>query len=348
MKMPELLKIEGAFEADTLRILRGIPGIVAALRSANGPEREPVATLRYAGIHNSVAVQVKRRANAATAWQLVHVAQTRPELPRLLIADETTVEARGILVSHGIGVIDAAGNAHLELPGLLFHHEGHRRHAGTIPSTRLRGKAGVVAQALLLDPDRAWRVQDLATEAQVSIGLAHRALTRLEHEELVKTEGIGPRRVRRVTNPTALLDLWTEETSDRITRTPAFLLAQTPEQLIETLGANLERNGIGYALTGAAAASRIAPFITAIPVVEVWVSATAAVEELLDGAQAEAVATGPNVLFLQGKDDSPLAFRQPIDGLWLANPFRIYADLRHDPRRGREQADHLRREVIGF
>jgi hypothetical protein len=60
------------------------------------------------------------------------------------------------------------------------------------------------------------------------------------------------------------------------------------------------------------------------------------------------VTDGQNVVFLQAKDDAPLAFREKRNGLWLANRFRLYADLRRDPRRGREQADNLRREVIGF
>jgi hypothetical protein len=34
--------------------------------------------------------------------------------------------------------------------------------------------------------------------------------------------------------------------------------------------------------------------------------------------------------------------------VWLANRFRVYVDLRSDPQRGAEQADHLRREAIGF
>ena len=161
-------------------------------------------------------------------------------------------------------------------------------------------------------------------------------------------EGAGPRRVRRVTNPTALLDLWAEENVERTTRTPAHLLARTPQLLIKELGTNLARNGINYALTGAGAASLVAPFITAVPVAEVWVAATAAPEELYDGAQADPVTDGENVVFLQAKDDTPLAFREKKKGLWVANHFRLYADLRRDPRRGREQAENLRREVIGF
>ena len=129
-------------------------------------------------------------------------------------------------------------------------------------------------------PDRDWTVQDLAKDAGIATGLAHRVFARLEDEGIVAVEGTGPKRVRRVTNPTALLDLWAEEQVDRPTRTLGHLLAQTPQQLIEQLGANLGHAGIDYALTGAAGASLVAPFVTAIPVVDVWVTATAAPEEL--------------------------------------------------------------------
>jgi hypothetical protein len=269
----------------------------------------------------------------------------------VLIAGETTAEAREILTENGIGFIDGLQNVHVELPGLMFHIEGRthqRATGGKIPPTRLRGKAGVAAQALLLQPERAWAVNELAEEAGIAAGLAHRVLARLEAENLMTVEGAGPQRVRHLTNPAALFDLWAEEQTDRPRRTLGFLLAQTPQQLLARLGANLERGGIDYALTGAAGANLLAPFVTAIPVVEVWAAATAAREELLRGAGAEPVTEGQNVVFLQEKDDLPLAFRAQTNDIWVANPFRLYVDLRRDPRRGREQAEHLRQEVIGF
>ena len=119
-------------------------------------------------------------------------------------------------------------------------------------------------------------------------------------------------------------------------------------EVVERLGANLDRAGVDYALTGAAGASLLAPFVTAVPVTEVWVAATAAPEELLRGAGVDPVTDGQNVVFLQEKDDTPLAFREQAKGVWIANRFRLFADLRRDPRRGREQSDHLRQEVIGF
>ena len=114
------------------------------------------------------------------------------------------------------------------------------------------------------------------------------------------------------------------------------------------VGRNLADRGLDYALTGAAAASIVAPFVTAVPVADVWVTAGVAPGRLPDAAGGELVDTGYNVVFLQTKDDTPLAFRDQATGLWLVNRFRLYADLRRDPRRGQEQAAHLRREVIGF
>ena len=343
---PAVVNIEGPFEAEALRILRDVPGLTVIAEPGAG-DRRVDAILRFADQQAPIAVEFKQRANAATAWQLVHDAEAFADARILLIAGETTAEARKILDDNGIAVIDGLGNAHIELPGLMFHIEGRRRPSGTRP-TRLSGKAGVAAQALLLQPDRDWTVQGLARDAGIATGLAHRVFARLEDEGIVAVEGAGPKRVRRVTNPTALLDLWAEEQVDRPTRTLGHVLAQTPQQLIEQLGANLRHADIDYALTGAAGASLVAPFVTAIPVVDVWVTATAAPEELHHDAATNPVNEGQNVVFLQAKDDTPLAFREETNDVWVANRFRLYTDLRRDPRRGREQADHLREEVIKF
>lgn len=350
MNNQETINLIGPFEAEALRILRQIPGL-RVTHQPGGMDRRADAILWFAGTRRRVAVEFKQRVNAATAWQLRREAEERPETPILLVAGETTAEARRILGEHGVAVVDGLGNAHIELPGLLLHLEGKGRPGGLgaeKPPTRLRGKAGLAAQALLLDPERAWQVRDLANTAQISAGLAHRVLARLEVEGILAAEGAGPNRVRRLRNATALLDLWAEENVDRPRRTLGYLLAQTPQQLIKEVGRNLGSGGIDYALTGAAAASLVAPFVTAIPVAEVWVAAVAAPEQLYDAAHADPVTDGQNVVFLQAKDDTPLAFPEKADGLWVANRFRLYADLLRDPRRGREQAEHLRREVIGF
>jgi hypothetical protein len=112
---------------------------------------------------------------------------------------------------------------------------------------------------------------------------------------------------------------------------------------------DLDRQSVTHAMTGAAAAALRSPSVTATPVTELWIDETVLAGDLFSAVGAEAAETGHNLLLLQARDDLPLAFRsRTVEGLWVVNPLRLYVDLRADPRRGREQADNLREEVIGF
>jgi IclR-like helix-turn-helix domain-containing protein len=348
------VKIEGSFDALTGRLLNRLPDVEAIQREAKRPSGQATdAVVRFAGSKTPVTIEAKKRLNAAAARQVIALAEER-DLPVIAIAEETTADARRILADHGIGVVDGLGNTDLRLPGLWMHLEGHPERdrfgapSDTAPKTRLSGKTGVAAQALLLEPERGWKVHALATRADISRGLAHRMLVRLEDEGLVRAEGSGPRKVRVLTDRGGLLDLLVEETAVRPLKTPAFRLAQSPKALIRDVAKALEGKGVDYALTGAGAASLVAPFISAVPIVEVWVSAYLMADRVLDEFGMEKVETGQNIELLQANDDGPLMFRQPTKGVWVANPFRLYIDLLHDPRRGREQAEVLREEVIGF
>lgn len=349
MKNNETVKIVGPLPPAAIRVVRDLPGISVSTQPGRGDTGADVV-LHFAWSQLTVAVEFKRRVDAAIAWQIARSATERSDVPLVLIAEETTADARAILTEHNVSVLDGLGNAYIKVPGLLVRQEGsgrRSRHRTTRP-IRLGGKAGVVAEALMLDPARAWRVTELAERASVSTGLTHRVLTRLEAQHLVASEGRGPQRLRRVTDPTGLLDLWAEEQSGRYERRLGHLLAQSPRQLIDRLSANLSQAGITYALTGAAGASLIAPFATTVPVVQAWVSAHVAPEDLYDAADAEEVRDGANIILLQADDDLALAFREQINDSWVANRFRLYSDLRRDPRRGREQAQYLREEVIGW
>ena len=333
------------FEAGALRVLRSIPELAVTVDDERDPRGD--AVIRYADVEVPVALEFKVRVSSAAAHQIVHRAQQH-ETPTMVIAAEMTGGAREILEGAGIGSIDGLGNVRLALPGLLMRVTGTARPRRSAIPTRLSGKSSLVVQAMLLDVERSWHVSDLSQRCGVSAGLAHRVLRRLEDEGVVAADGTGPRKARRVSNPAALLDLWAEEHRDRPTRQPVFLLAGTDDQVIEILCEGLETAAVDYALTGTAAAARIAPLLTGVPVAEVWLSSTAAASELCEQLGATPVESGPNVVLLQERDDAPLAFRTRESGVWTANVFRLYVDARRDPRRGREQSDHLRREVIGF
>jgi hypothetical protein len=110
----------------------------------------------------------------------------------------------------------------------------------------------------------------------------------------------------------------------------------------------LDAAGMGHAVTGAAAAALVAPFVTAIPVSEIWVDSVVSLDDAVAAAGAEVVDMGSNLVLVQANGDEPLAFRRQAEAAWIVDPIRLFYDLRRDPRRGREQADRLRQEVIGF
>lgn len=340
-----IVNIGPGLEASVIQILRAIPELTVTVTQERSPRSD--AVVRYAGMETPVAIECKTRLSSAAAHLVVYQAR-QMDMPLVVVAAETTGKAREILAEEGIGLVDGIGNVRLDLPGLVMRITGLERVGRSAVPTRLSGKSGLVAQAMLLDVERSWHVADLGERCGVSAGLVHRVLRRLESESVVEAHGAGPAKTRRLANPTALLDLWAEEHRDRPSRRPAFLLAQTTDQLVRSLSSGLETAGVDYALTGAAAVALIAPFVTNVAIAEIWLGSTADAGEVCAGLGATPVESGPNVVFLQERDDGPLAFRTCADGVWTANVFRLYVDVRRDPRRGTEQSDHLRREVIGF
>jgi len=351
VKKPRPVKIRGPLDQEAVRILRDVPDV--AVEPAAPTQRRDIV-LQAGDVARVVEVKTQRTINAAAARQLAEYAkQLRGGAHLIVVARTTTEDARKLLDDAGVGLVDAAGNLHIQLPGIFVWAEGRREEGqtgrGGEPPVRLTGKAGVVAEALLTDVERDWKVQDLAERGGVSAALAHRVLVRLEREKLVEVKGAGPQRTRRVTNPTALLDLWAEELRDRgIRQERGFRLARDPRGQAKTLSRLLVHAGVDHAVTGAAGAALLAPFITAIPVVDVWVTETADLDDVLGGIKADRVQEGHNLVVRQVPGDGPLAFRRRVGEVWVASPFRLFHDLRQDPRRGREQADRLREEVIGF
>jgi DNA-binding IscR family transcriptional regulator len=352
VNIPEIVNIEGPVEQAALNILRDVPGVRTEVALGDGRRADVV--VRAGGVCHVVEVKAQATINAANAHQLVKIANGLPRDTHLLtVARKSTEEARRLLQDAGIGLIDAQGNIQIDLPGLFVWTKGYatgaEREDKDDPSVKLTGKAGIATQALLREPKRWWHVTELAAAAHVSPALAHRVFSRLERDDLITVEGAGPKRVRRVANATALLDLLAEELQDRrVKRVRAYHLERDARARARTLSVQLAAAGFDHAVTGPAGASRLAPFVTSIPVVDIWVTEAVDLDLAVEAVGAESVLEGHNVLLRQEPADAPLAFRNQVDGVWTVNPFRLYCDLRRDPRRGKEQADRLRQEVIGF
>jgi hypothetical protein len=343
------VKIAGQLPQDVRRVLAAIPGTEIVEEPSVTSDHRVDAIVTTSDRRYAIAIEARSRVNAATAHQLINRARQLGDMPLLVAAGQTTASARATLIEHGVAYVDAAGNAHVNMPGILIHVTADLQRPPTQRATpRLSGKASVVVQAILLDHDRPWKVTPLAETARVSTGLAHRVLARLEADGLMTTSGAGPGLVRRLIDASALLDLWVEEQQDRPQRTSAHLLAPSPTSAFNLLSERLDQSGLSYALTGPAAANLIAPFLSAVPVTQIWLASAHDAERACRAIDATPVSTGFNLVFMQEKQDTPLAFRQRVADRWITNAFRLYVDTRRTEQRGREQADHLRQTVIGF
>src|SRR5437868_5861466 len=114
-----------------------------------------------------------------------------------------------ILKTHGFGYVDLSGNCHLAFENVLIEKEGKRN---VRPSTRpLRSlfapRATRVIRMLLEDVGRAWRLEELAKAAGVSLGHSHNVVKRLEDLRWVERDGN-----QRITlgKPADLLDAWAD------------------------------------------------------------------------------------------------------------------------------------------
>lgn len=355
MKNATSVKNEGlaAWAVTLLRALPGAPVVGEAL-----PGFTDDGSLQFADAGLVLRVEQKAHVDPVIAHSIEARNAGRSE-PLLVVARTTTSVAREILESHGIGYVDATGNAAIDLPGLhvrtgsLVRSGAFTASAEIAPpprspsSPRLAGKAGLIAQALILEPERSWTLDAMAERAGVSTALAHRVFSRLERATVLASAGRGPRKTRRVASPAALLDLWAEEAVEpKEQRTPAYALMRGDGA--RRVSSRLEERDLLHAVTGVAAAARRVAFLTSILVTEVRVTATRTPAEIADAADARLVEDGANIVFVQGPDDAELRFRREVEGVWLAAETRVYLDALRDPRRGAEQAREYRNQVFGF
>jgi hypothetical protein len=171
----------------------------------------------------------------------------------------------------------------------------------------------------------------------------------LEKTLLLEREGRGPQSLRKLTEPGKLLDMWADR--HKLTAYDVHRLyrwSTDPDQLALDIGNAVELQGDSYAATLALGAMHRAPFLTESDQVALLVPKAMDAARLAAQRQLKPAEDGWNVLLLGTKNDAALMYRQKDDGLWIASDIQIYLDLKASSGRGKEQAEHLRRERLGF
>lgn len=211
------------------------------------------------------------------------------------------------------------------------------------PSNAFARKASRVARLLLCQPDRAWRVQDLSTEGEISLGLASKAKNALIEQGYVE-ERSGLVALR---NARGLLDAWTTAYRPAGHRSQLYVMAE-PAEIERVASQRCQRHRVTYGLAEFSGAWRLAPMVR-YKQASLCIYETATREmlrRLIKALDAKRVETGSNLVVVCTSDESVFFDRREIDGLQVLSPVQLYLELANRRGRGREAADELLARVL--
>ena len=186
---------------------------------------------------------------------------------------------------------------------------------------------------------RVWKVESLAEEAKVSLGLVSKVKTLLRDREWITVlrEGL------RLAEPEALLQEWSQNYTFRKNYIRDFYSRKTTTEIESQIAEALSGKSIKYAFTGFSGAARLAPVVIGYQRVMVYVEDPDAVASLLG---LKSVSSGANVSLLVPYEQGVFYGTREIDGVLVASPIQIYLDLVGYRGRGVEAAKEIFEQAL--
>lgn len=351
MKINYPVKIEQQ-AADALRLLlEQVPAIdhLKVQHRGAGYEADLIARLDVAGNQHTLACEVQsngqpRHVRPALLQLRDHVERLANGVVPVLIAPYLSAQAQALCREYGVGFIDLAGNARLAFGGIFIERQVASKPAVQRRELRsvFRPKSAQVLRLMLREPSRPWRVAELAEAAGVSLGHVSNVRSGLLDREWAQVSRDG----LLLSDPDALLDAWREAYEPPAGRRHGFyttLHGAAFETAVRELGAV---PGAGsMALASFSAGQWLAPY--GRTGTQYFYADDAGLDRLQSILKLSATSKGENVA-VTVLEDSGL-FRdtvEPVPGVVCTSPVQTYLDLAIAGERGREAADHLRRERL--
>lgn len=293
--------------------------------------------------------------------EIAHGGGARSNAIPVVTARRVSPGAREILDSQNLSWADTSGRAEIVIPGRVYiaRFEPIRADAGR--AFRWTAAADAIAETLLT-----WRTQQgggeamtvdkvavIAEAADVSVAHAARVLRHFDEQGYTAKTGAerGSSASREFRDPGRMLSDWAGHyaASGEPGRVIEFHVPwRDPEESISMLLEILR--GQDWALTGEAAADRIAPHLTSVPTVDVYVperQLSAARVRLSQHPDVTEVESGGRIRIHQA-DPFVVKLAQDVRGVRTVAPVRVYADLLRARGRSAEAGEYLREMAIGF
>lgn len=265
----------------------------------------------------------------------------KPATP-VLVAPYFSAVSRELCRDNGISYLDFEGNARLAFKTVFID----RLTEGKPPSERrefkslFTPKSSQVLRVLLRDPNRIWRVTDLAEAAHVSLGHVSNVRTALLDREWAEVVSAG----LHLTSADALLDAWKVSYEPPVEHQFRFYTTLHGTSLDTSIRAAFESmpQGVHAALASFSAANWIAPYARATT--QFFYAERRGLDHIQSRMKLSSTAKGENVIITIPKDPGVfLDAYEPASGVRCTSPIQTYLDLSKGGERGEEAAEHLRR-----
>jgi hypothetical protein len=259
----------------------------------------------------------------------------------IFMAPYITSLTADICRQEGVGYCDFAGNCCLTFGSVYIEQRGNPN--PLLEKRDLRSlyspKAARVLRVLLNNPRKSWKMQDLAQEADVSLGQIANVKKLLDSRELIEKTGDG----FTLREPFSLLAEWSQSYVFRKNRTKDFYSLKSTPDIEAEIAEICERNKINYALTGFSGAAR---FTSAVRYQRVMAFVDAEEEQLVNLFEFKEVSSGANVTLLIPYDAGVYYGVTIKEEYRVVSPVQLYLDLTGFKGRGEEAANALLDEVI--
>lgn len=274
----------------------------------------------------------------------------------LIAAHSISEGAKQILRDKQVGYFDSGGSLFIPSKAAYIYIEKPAPKAMVKAlSDVFTGRRTLVLKALLNDREKKFGVNELADLTSLSPSTVSTTLKALEDFEWVNTEGKGPSKVRTLTDARGLLDAWTKKLSEMPSQSVRRFYvpgAHDTASLVAMICNIARQSGHKVEITGETAAQHYAPYLSRVSVVRCRMYTgplTRLPNQTLRQLDAREVTSGANLEVIESNDEHDFTFTCEVDDIKLATPLQVYLDLLRDGSgRSKEQAEHLRRERLGF
>ncbi len=240
-----------------------------------------------------------------------------------------------------VSYLDGVGNCRIAAPGLFIDISGHPNRRPSIKAAvdPFSRKSSRIVRTLLKHPDKGWQVQQLAQQADVSMGLVSKVKNALLEEAYLEEQD----RLLYLRDPAKLLQGWAARYRPYVKRLQLFAIAR-PAETETRLAGWCRANGITYALTQLSAAWRYSPMVRydkSVIYIDKKIDTEGNLKALLSHIDAREVDTGVNCTLWISDDPAVFSDTRDVAGVNIVSPLQLYLDLKVLAGRGEDAAQEI-------